>query len=429
MKILLINHYAGSPVYGMEYRPYYLAREWVKFGHEVTVVSASFSHLRRRQPRLNTKISRENIDGIQYLWLSTPEYRGNGIRRAINISVFVKKLFRYRKKIASEIAPDVVIASSTYPLDIYPANSIAKRAGAKLIFEVHDLWPLSPMELDGMSPMHPFIVVMQRAENYAYKNADTVVSLLPKADSHMKDHGMAPEKFVYIPNGVDVTEWGKTETPLPDIHDKTLEKLKAEGRFIVGYAGGHGLSNALDSLIDAASFIKDEPVSLVLVGQGPEKERLQKIVRGRGLDNVVFLSPVPRDSVPGLLQRMDSFYIGWQRKSLYRYGINPNKLFDYMMAAKPVIHAVDAGNDPVSESSCGISIAPEDPEALAGAIIELMHMSNDERKTLGENGRNYVMANHDYSILAQEFADIMQKRNINSDSTTQLRSSNRLVTS
>lgn len=392
----------------MEYRPYHLAAAWSQLGHRVTIIGASFSHLRHRQPAATGGISREVIDGIRYWWLRTPAYHGNGVRRAINMAAFVQGLLRHGSKLAREIVPDAVIASSTYPLDMYPARRIARQAGANLIFEVHDLWPLSPMELDGMPPWHPFIFVMQRAENYAYRHADTVVSLLPKAESHMREHGLAPGKFVYIPNGVDLAAWESAGSALPEIHDRILAGLKANGTFTVGYAGGHGLSNALENFIAAASLIEGEPACLVLVGQGPEKERLERTVRERGLANVVFLPPVPKDAIPALLARMDALYLGWQRKRLYRYGINPNKLFDYMMSAKPVIHAVEAGNDPVAESGCGISLPPENPEAVAGAILELMRTDPEERQALGKRGRDYVVANHDYRVLAGQFLDIMR---------------------
>lgn len=75
MKILLINHYAGSIYHGMEFRPYYLSKEWVKMGHEVVIVAASFSHLRQKNVDISTEVREENIDGVRYLWLKTPEYK------------------------------------------------------------------------------------------------------------------------------------------------------------------------------------------------------------------------------------------------------------------------------------------------------------------------------------------------------------------
>ena len=124
MNILYINHYAGSPMYGMEYRPYYLTREWLKMGHKVTIIAASYSHVRSKNPICQKEIQKEIIDGIKYIWIKTPEYKGNGIKRVVSIFSFVGKLFKYSKKVVREINPDILIASSTYPLDIYPAYRI-----------------------------------------------------------------------------------------------------------------------------------------------------------------------------------------------------------------------------------------------------------------------------------------------------------------
>ncbi|MBM7581716.1 glycosyltransferase involved in cell wall biosynthesis [Caldicoprobacter guelmensis] len=408
MNILYINHYAGSPTHGMEYRPYYLAREWLISGHKVTVVAASYSHLRSKNPYVVKELEEEFIDGIKYVWLKTPTYKGNNIKRVMNMFSFVWKLFRISRKVAEDIKPDAVIASSTYPLDIYPAYRIANFSGAKLVFEVHDLWPLTPMELGGMSKWHPFIVILQKAEDFAYKHADRVVSVLPKALDYMVSRGLAPEKFAYIPNGIDTDEWETLDVPLPSEHMAVIEGLKGKGYFIVGYAGSHGIANALDYFIESARYFENLPVAFILVGQGPEKERIQKYVVENQLRNVIFLPPVPKECIPNLLRKMDALYIGWRKNRLYRFGISPNKLFDYMMAGKPVIHAVEAGNDPVVESGCGISIPPEDPIAIAEAVKRIMDMPAEERNAMGLKGREYVLKNHSYNVLAKRFIEAIK---------------------
>jgi glycosyltransferase involved in cell wall biosynthesis len=405
MNILLINHYAGSTKYGMEYRPYYLAREWANVGHKVVIVSASFSHLRSKNPKIDNEIQEEIIDGIKYIWIKTPEYKGNGVKRVINMFGFVWKLTKNSKKFAKEINPNVVIASSTYPLDIYPAYLISRFSKAKLIFEVHDLWPLTPIELGAMPKWHPFIVMMQIAEDFAYRKADKVISILPKALEYMVSRGLDPKKFVYIPNGIDINEWQSFNTHLPQEHEEIIERLKREGKFLVCYSGSHGISNALDYFVESAIYLRDLPIALVLVGQGLEKEKLQKYVVEHNFNNVIFLPSVPKNSIPNLLSKMDILYIGWRRSPLYRFGISPNKLFDYMMAGKPVIHAIEAGNDLVQESGCGISVPPEDPVAIAEAIKKLLIMSPIEREEMGRRGREYVIKNHDYRILAKKFLE------------------------
>lgn len=121
MNIVLINHYAGSPEYGMEYRPYYLSKYWAAKGHNVTVIGSSFSHLRMRQPECKFLYTSEYIDGVRYVWVKGNKYIGNGIKRVINIFIFVLML-RFLRKAIFKDKVDVVIASSTYPLDIYPAK-------------------------------------------------------------------------------------------------------------------------------------------------------------------------------------------------------------------------------------------------------------------------------------------------------------------
>lgn len=388
----------------MEYRPYYLAREWVRLGHHVQIVASSQSHIRAQQPQLMDQ-SRldETIDGIQYSWFDTPMYRGNGIWRARNMASFVRHLYVDGRRLAQSVEPDVVIASSTYPMDILPAHRIAKLAGAKLVFEVHDLWPLSPMELGGMSRWHPFIMLVAAAESYAYRHADVVISMLPKVRGYMESRGMAPNKLHIVPNGIAPTEWIANGPDLQDTAKKMLATIKDQELSIIGYAGTHGISNALDTLLNAAKLMREEKVAFVLVGGGPDKASLQQWAQAENLQNIYFIDPVKKEYIPALLNRFDVAYIGWHRQPLYRFGIAPNKLMDYMMAARPVLHAVDAGNDPVGEAGCGLTIEPENPQAVAQGIRALLALGQDEREEMGRRGREFVLKNLTYPVLGQRF--------------------------
>ncbi|MEX1238370.1 MAG: glycosyltransferase, partial [Cyclobacteriaceae bacterium] len=182
MNIVIINHYAGGTSFGMEFRPFYLAKEWIKLGHKVIIVAGSFAHLRSRQPEINAAVTHETIDGADYLWLRTNRYDGNGLGRIFSMLLFTIRLYLLKNKL-EYFKPDLIIASSTYPMDSFPSRWLAKKFGAKFCFEVHDLWPLSPMEFGNYSKWHPFIMIVQWAEDYAYKHADFVVSLLPAAKS------------------------------------------------------------------------------------------------------------------------------------------------------------------------------------------------------------------------------------------------------
>jgi glycosyltransferase involved in cell wall biosynthesis len=401
MNILYINHYAGTPALGMEYRPYYLAREWVRAGHRVQMLAADFSHVRARQPAAGDEV----IDGIAYRWFRTPPYQGNGVGRVRNIAAFLAAVWRDTPRLVREFRPDVVIASSTYPMDIWVARRIARRCGAVLVHEVHDLWPLSPIELSGLSRRHPFIVLCQAAEDAACRDADLVVSMLPKVHDHLRSRGLDLRRLAIVPNGIDPDEWQRPPEPLRADLSALLAAARAQGRTLVGYAGSMGLPNALDTLLDAAARLRHAPLHFVLVGDGHERERLVRRIAAEGLANVAWMPPVPKAQVPALLAAVDIAYIGWQRVSIYRFGIAPNKLMDYMMAGCAVLHSVEAGNDPVGESGCGLTVAPESPEAVAEGLLRLAALPAAERRAMGERGRAFVQSNHTYPVLATRFLD------------------------
>jgi glycosyltransferase involved in cell wall biosynthesis len=406
MNILIINHYAGSSIHGMEYRPYYLAKEWMRLGHVVTIVAASFSHLHTKSPEVKEILTHELIDGINYIWLKTPRYVGNGGARVLNMLCFAWKLINMQHSILNLSQPNVVIASSPHPFIIYGAKMIAQSTRAKLIFEVRDLWPLTLIELGGIPYWHPFIIFMQMIENYAYRVADKVVSLLPKADDYMKVHGMVKEKYTYIPNGINVEEWQLDNVFVSELHKSTLDKLKSDGHFIIGYTGAHGLANGLNYLVDSAKLLSNEKIAVVFIGKGPEKQNLKNLAARYGLNNIFFLPPVIKSEIPNILSYIDTLYIGLLREPLFRFGVSPNKLMDYMMASKPVIYAIEAGNDLIAESGCGISIPPENSKAIADAVRLIMGMNHKERFEMGKKGKSYVLQYHDYRVLANKFCEL-----------------------
>lgn len=401
MNILLINHYAGSEKYGMEYRPYYMAREWVKLGHNVTIVGANFSHLRNKQPNCKEEI----VDGIRYVWLPTNSYKGNGIGRIVNMGLFVLQLFFRPKAILAGFIPDVVIASSTYPLEIYPEKLIADRYKAKLVYEVHDIWPLSPMEIGNMSARHPFIRVMQAAEDYACRHVDKIISLLPRAEEHYLEHGLAKGKFFCVPNGVVISEHKSKVQAASESSEECLRQMdnwRRDNYRIVIFAGSHGKANALDVLLSAAKYVQSR-TKIVLLGDGPEKASLKEKAEIAGLKNVVFFPRVPKQEVPLYLEKADVAYIGLVSTSLFRFGISPNKIMDYMLAKKAIIQSIDAGNDIVCESGCGISVPAGDGKKVAEAIDKMAAMPLEKLAELGKNGYRYVTKNHDYRVLAEKF--------------------------
>ena len=387
--IWIINQYAGSPYHGMTFRTYYLAKNFIK-KHEVNVFSASFSHVMSSPPDVN-KNTTESIDGIIYHWIKVFKYtQSKSVSRVISMFLFLFKLFFLPTSKINK--PDVIIVSSISPLPIWRAYLWSRKYKAKLIFEVRDIWPLSLIELGGFKRSHPFVWLLQKTENFAYKNADYVVSVLPYAFDHMKNHFLDIDRFRYIPNGIEIKN---------KVGNSIINKT-----FKVGYAGTIGIANALYYFIEVSKILKDENIEFHILGSGPEKNRLMELVSSIALNKVIFHDPVSKDQVPVFLQKMDALYIGWHNSNLYRFGISPNKIFDYLLAAKPIINSSGAKNKIIKDAKAGFSVEPENPQAIAEAIMKLSNLTLEERKELGRNGREYVEKHHSYEKLAQQYESL-----------------------
>jgi glycosyltransferase involved in cell wall biosynthesis len=209
-----------------------------------------------------------------------------------------------------------------------------------------------------------------------------------------------------VPNGICLQEWSSADAIPEELLNK-IESLKKQGKRLIAYAGTLGLANALDNLLEAAKLIQNKDAYFMIFGIGPEEEHLRELIKEEGLENVALMGSVPKTVIPTLLSEMDILYIGLQRQSLFRFGISPNKLIDYMMSSKPIIQSIDAGNDMVLEAQCGISVEPENAQAVADAVDTLLQKSNTELQKMGENGHQFAMQHHTYEKLAEQFLAIM----------------------
>jgi glycosyltransferase involved in cell wall biosynthesis len=401
--VWIVNQYAGSPLHGMEYRHYHLARELTRRGHRVVVLSGSRSHLYTRQPEVSRPFTLQTIDGITYCWVAGPSYeRAISVRRVLNMAAFAAALEALPTGRLPR--PDAILVSSPSLFPVPVAARWARRYGARLAFEVRDIWPLTLQELGSLSDRHPLIAVMQRLEDYGYRTADAVISVLPAAREHMVAHGMDPAKFHYLPNGIDLT-------PQPDADPDPPREVRdavRDGVFTVGFVGTLGHANVLETLIDAAKLLDPDEAQVVVVGHGPERDGL--LARAAGVPNLTFTGPIPKARVGSAIRLFDACYVGYRRSPLYRFGVSPNKLYEYMAAGRPVLFAADAANQPVREADCGRTIAPEDPAALAAAIRSLIAASPSDRARLGANARAYVERHHDYARLAEQLSGVLVGR-------------------
>ena len=390
--IWIINQYCGSKVHGMNFRSWYFAKEFKKKGHHPHIISASYSHLFYKLPVTKGKFTLENVDGIPFTWVKVSKYKGSqSIGRVLVMIQFMLNLFLLPKKKLQD--PDVIIVSSLSPLPIINAYLWSIKYKAKLIFEVRDIWPLSLIEIGGFSKLNPLVLFFGWFEKFAYKKADKVISLLPNAKPHMVSKGMEKDKFVHIPNGFNVEEMKKSKEL-----DKSISNLIPKNKFIVGYTGSLGASNAMEYLIEASNLLENnENIHFVIFGKGQHLEKLKNNAK----NNVSFLGQIDKSQIQSAISFFDVCYIGWHNHSLYRFGISPNKIFDYMYAGKPIIHSVNTTNDFVEIADAGISIPPENPKEIANIVIEISKIEDKKLKEWGKNGKKYVEENHTFSHLTE----------------------------
>lgn len=384
MRVWIVNYTALPPSEPGGTRHYSLARELRRRGHEVLVVASSFHYVARRPLRLAGGGTHrlEDVDGVPFLWLKAPGYDESQLARGWSWLAFSWRVWR-EVGMRELKPPDVVIGSSPYPFAAVAAHRVAIRHEVPFVLEVRDLWPQTLIDLGKYSSLHPFILLLDAIERYLYRRSEKIVSLLSEADQYMAGKGADPEHVLWVPNGVDLE---MVPDPAPPASDGPLEVM---------YAGAHGLANTLDLVLDAAGLLqrqgwgRDRAI-FRFVGDGPHKGRLQERARREELENVVFDDPVPKQEIYGVLQKADAFVRPVEDSPLYRWGASPNKLFDYMASARPIIYGSATESNPVAESGGGITVPPEDAGALAGAVRTLAGLSAEERWVMGQRARGHL---------------------------------------
>lgn len=391
MRIWFVNHYALPPgSTGGPTRHLGLARALRDRGHEVTVVASVFDHHSRRDHRLRGDAwwQIEDIDGVCYVWLDTPPYQSTA-RRALNMAVFGWRVARLARRLPLE-DPDVVIGSSPHLFTPLAAKWVAWRRHAKFVTEVRDIWPQSMIDLGELSPRHPLILVLSLLERYLYRTSDELITVLPHAQDHFLAHGGRIEHLHVIPNGVAIS-------------DPPAERVDHDG-FVAVYAGTMGLANGLDLAIDAARILHERgrhDIAIRLVGAGPEHDHLAE--RARHLPNITVEPAVRSDEVPGILAAADAGLLILRDSPVFRWGISPTKLFDYMAAGLPVVVSVRSPGDPASDRDAAVRAVPGDAGSLASALERLADMSPTERSAMGQRGRAAAQA-HSFDTLAERYA-------------------------
>ncbi|NVK26113.1 MAG: glycosyltransferase family 4 protein [Gammaproteobacteria bacterium] len=399
-QVWYINHYAGGPGLGRAYRPYLLSKELKSQEVEMTVVTSTFNHLNFNQKQCNS-VPSEFETNINYEFIKTPSYQGNGLGRLKNSLTFGFNLLKLRR---SKTKPSTIVYSSPHLFGIFSAWFLAKKFNAKLILEVRDIWPLSLIEIAGVSAFHPIVLCFKLLEKWSYKIVDHRVALLKGADKHFTKVSKKQLPFTWIPNGADLTL--KAADSLPETIVQKFQDYKQKGFCIFGYAGALGEPNAMQQFIEAMVKQKGAKTALFIIGDGPLKNKLIKLAKQSNISTIEFFSPVTKIEALAFINNVDIAVLGWLDKSIYDYGISPNKVFDYMLCKKPILHACSSPHDPVVSAHCGVSVKAMDASAISSAMTEMASLSKRELNDLGEQGYQYLIEQHDMKVLAARYKEI-----------------------
>ncbi|CUV66262.1 Glycosyl transferase group 1 [Sulfurovum sp. enrichment culture clone C5] len=397
MNIWIINHHALTPDMSGGTRHYDFAKELIKRGYQVTIISSSihYSTYKELKDYKENNYLKENIDGIEWIWIKTPIYVGNGARRVRNMLSFMHSVSSTVPKL-NLIKPDIIIGSSVHLFAVYAAYKLSKKYKVPLVMEVRDLWPQTLIDM-GISKWHPFILLLAWLEKFLYKKANKIITLLPKAHLYIEKLGIEKEKIVWISNGANIN------------HLKHTKKLDSN-KFNVVYTGSVGVANDLSVLVGVANILKDkDEIHFTIIGNGVMKQGLINEAKNLNLKNITFLDPVPKSEVYNYLYSASLLYVGLKNLPLYRYGMSMNKIFDYMSVAKPVLFVSDIDENIVNDARCGFVIKNPSPNKIADLIEKISQMPSNELKILGKNGYDYMTKFFSTKVLCDKLENILKE--------------------
>lgn len=404
-ELWIFNHYAGAPDQPTGTRHFELARGLARQGFRVTIFAAGVSHFTRVETRVHRARLYETrvVEGVRFVWVRTVPYRGNSWLRLLNMLTYAVVVLVAQSR---RPRPDVVIGSTVHPFAAAAACVAARVRGARFLYEIRDLWPQTLVDMGALRSGSFTARLLWWIEAALVRRAETVITLLPGMADYLARRGLPTDRILHLPNGVRIEAGAAAEAPPPVLN--AIDGLRAGQRFICGYLGAHGRTNGLRVVLGAAAELQRQGqtgIHFVLIGDGPEKHGLISSARAQGLGNVTFLDPVRKVEVPATLRQLDAAILHLTHVDVFRYGISPNKLFDYMAAGLPVVFACRSWNDPVRDAGAGLSLVPDDPVALAEAIATMAALPVAKRRELGAAGRRYVEAHHDLARLALRLGD------------------------
>lgn len=407
MKILIVHQYFLGKNAAGGARWNQMAKFWAEAGHEVTVLAGMVDY--------NTG---KKLD--QYRWtFITKEIEADDVTvyrchvsQRYNSSFLGRAWAYFSFAFSSTIAgtffakrPDVILATSP-PLTVSSTmNWLGWLRRRPTIFEVRDLWPESAIDTGVLKPGR-LANVLYKMEAKAYKNAKAINVLTPAFEQKLiESKGVSPEKISMIPNGADLDLFSPGEK-----ENYVRKELGLTGKFVVGYFGAHGRANHLTQLLDVADKIKGShpDVQIMLVGGGMLKKGLVEEAANRQLNNVTFVDPVSKEKIADYINATDVSTAVLMKNDTFKT-VYPNKVFDYMCCAKPILIGIDGvARKLVEDAGAGLFVEPENIDAFIAGIVELKKDSQ-QMKAMGESGRKYVELNFDRRNLAKKYLEVLRK--------------------
>ncbi|WP_066807274.1 glycosyltransferase family 4 protein [Sphingomonas asaccharolytica] len=398
MHILAFTHYFPPEVNAPALRLSEHAREWVRLGHRVTIVTGPPNHPDGKvYPGFRNRLfHREEIDGVEVIrvWTYLAANQGFLPRIANYVSFMLSAgLQGWRLPRA-----DVVLSTSPQFFCGLTGWLFARRH-RPWVLEIRDLWPESIIAVGAMK--RGFVIrALERIERAAYRRADLVVSVTDGFIAHIAPH-RSGKPIEVIKNGADLSRFTD-----PDLAAAMAFRIEygLTGKFVASYVGTHGMAHGLDALLDAAALLRDRSdITILMVGGGSERARLVAERDGLQLNNVVMVDQLPSAMMPVVLAASDISLVLLKRLDTFRTVI-PSKMFETMASRRPMILGVEGEARAILDASdAGIAITPEDAAELAKAIIYLADHP-DEVARHAATGHAYVAAEFDRSILAGRMA-------------------------
>ncbi|GEM47597.1 glycosyltransferase family 4 protein [Deinococcus cellulosilyticus] len=404
--IYWINQYALPPGRAGGTRHFEFSVILQELDVPVNVIASDFDlntrefFVRKRPSDLSVKETTHQ--GVRFSWVYSSPYRGNDSRRALNMISFAFFLFLHLLFVKT--TRETIFIGSTPQIFAALATLLAAKArGIPFILEVRDLWPESLTDLTGKEGLQAKLI--RRIAHFLYHQSQRIIVLAKSNIEFLNRNYQVPEeKIAYVPNSVDFVKFQRSSA------GHIRQRIPA-GRFVVVYAGAHGLANDLSTVLQAAELLqqKDPDVLFILVGNGVEKANLLQEAQTRKLTNVDFWDAIQKEDIPVLLQTAQVGLLTLKDAPVFRFGISPNKFFDYMSMGLPVLTNVQGEVRNVVETlGNGVAVAPEDPQALADGLVDLKRRLHHD-PDLGKSGISHVEQHHNRRKLVFELKKLFEE--------------------